>query len=63
MAAHNNLLVTIYQESCGTGVLLLNNFMCCWHSDIILCGCLRKESPAKYSGLCGIEKLFWYNFL
>ena len=41
--------------------------MCCYNitlsvadrvTIILLCGCLRKESPAKYLGLCGIEKMF-----
>ena len=41
--------------------------MCCWKVTssvadtvtlILLCGCLRKESPAKYAGLCGTKKLF-----
>ena len=45
--------------------------MCCWKitpsfadtvTIILLCGYHRKDSPAKYFGLCSIEYLFRYHF-
>jgi hypothetical protein len=43
--------------------------LCCWKITsnvavtvtlVLLCGCLRKESLAKYSRLCGIENIFYH---
>ena len=47
------------------------SLLCCWKITssaadtvtlILLCGCLRKEIPAKYKGLGGTGKLFSYYF-